>query len=339
LSTTPPPFQAPTPRAAVPSGLGPPWLRGLLVLPYALVVQVLVFVLAALLLGATEIVPEEAWQDLPRDFAILGTAASYLLVVPAVWLAWIVFDRASLTDLGHGGSLPRVARDLGLGTLGGVLIMSLVVGLGVAAGAWTLGPGDGRPALEAQAWWVPGLLLAAYFEELLLRGYSLQDLGRRSAVAGLAGSSVLFALLHGANPNLLDDGPAAALLALANIFLAGVLLGALFLASGRLWLPTGVHLGWNWTTAVLFGLPVSGFDLPSFVNGEAVPGTGPLSGGAFGPEASLPALAVVGPIALGSAWWVLSRGRRVPVVERHAPCPAEPDIIPEPAPPAGGPSD
>jgi hypothetical protein len=72
----------------------------------------------------------------------------------------------------------------------------------------------------------------------------------------------------------------------------------LFLASGylrtrQLWLPIGLHIGWNFFEGPLFGFAVSGTGPFTLI--RQVP-TGPelLTGGAFGPEAGLIVLPALG---------------------------------------------
>jgi hypothetical protein len=71
--------------------------------------------------------------------------------------------------------------------------------------------------------------------------------------------------------------------------LAGLLLGTAWLVTRSLWLPVGIHWGWNAATSVVLGLPLSGLDLPSAL--ELRPGAQPwmvgLFGGDFGPEEGL----------------------------------------------------
>jgi hypothetical protein len=106
------------------------------------------------------------------------------------------------------------------------------------------------------------------------------------------GSSVLFALLHANNPNVTP-------VALANIFLAGVMLAVAYLRTRSLWFATAVHLGWNWTMASLLDFPVSGIvkNMPLYSGRE----TGPdwVTGGTFGPEAGIAASLT---IVAGAVW-------------------------------------
>lgn len=108
--------------------------------------------------------------------------------------------------------------------------------------------------------------------------------GRRWLVAGLVantGQSVAFALLHVGNPNVTP-------LALLNIGLAGAVLGWLYWGEGGLLGCWTFHAFWNFTLAAL-ALPVSGMTLgpPIFSTGVAGAGLPLLSGGVFGPEASI----------------------------------------------------
>ena len=93
-------------------------------------------------------------------------------------------------------------------------------------------------------------------------------------------SALLFGLLHLFNPN------ATILGALAIVLTAGIILGAAYVLTRTLWLPIGTHFGWNFTLGGIFGLAVSGREGKGLVEAEL---SGPtlISGGSFGPEASL----------------------------------------------------
>jgi hypothetical protein len=68
-----------------------------------------------------------------------------------------------------------------------------------------------------------------------------------------------------------------------------VLLAAAYAFTRRLWLPIGIHFAWNFTQGGVFGVAVSGNDIPGLLQGRL---SGPvwLSGGAFGAEASVVAV-------------------------------------------------
>ena len=89
-------------------------------------------------------------------------------------------------------------------------------------------------------------------------------------------------------------------LAIANIALAGIFLGAAFYLPGGIWTAWGAHLGWNATLA-LMDAPVSGlpFTIP-LINYD--PG-GPrwLTGGSFGPEGgALGSFAII--VGIATVW-------------------------------------
>jgi hypothetical protein len=100
-------------------------------------------------------------------------------------------------------------------------------------------------------------------------------------------TSGVFGALHLTNPNVTVIGT-------LNVTVAGAFLGVVYLKTLSLWWATGAHLGWNWTHGYLADVPVSGLELIDAPLYEGVV-SGPqwLGGGAFGPEGSLLATAVL----------------------------------------------
>jgi CAAX protease family protein len=157
--------------------------------------------------------------------------------------------------------------------------------------------------LQALSYPFAAALVAAVGEETLMRGVLFRIVERSlGSWIALALSAALFGALHGFNAG------ATVLSSIAIALEAGVLLAAAYMCSRRLWLPIGVHTGWNFTEGGVFGASVSGGQehgmLASVFRGPDL-----LTGGAFGPEASL--VAVVVCLALGVAFIVLAvrRGR------------------------------
>src|SRR3954467_2888444 len=128
------------------------------------------------------------------------------------------------------------------------------------------------------------LLAGAAKEEVEFRGYPFQRLveggGRRwGPMLGIGFFSLLFGLVHWGNPS-------RTVFSTANTALIGVVLAIAYLRTRALWVPIGIHLGWNFTLGVLYGLPVSGISAFSvFVHGHP---QGPvwLTGGDYGIESS-----------------------------------------------------
>ena len=150
---------------------------------------------------------------------------------------------------------------------------------------------------------VPVLALAIFsgvFEEIIARGLVFrlleQWLGTWTA---LALSSLLFGFLHMLNPH-------ATVLAAAAISIeAGLLLGALYLLTRRLWMAIGLHMAWNFTQGGVYGVAVSGLETPGLLF-NTMQGPAILTGGAFGAEASLPAVIICTSLGL----WVLYLAHR-----------------------------
>jgi membrane protease YdiL (CAAX protease family) len=113
-------------------------------------------------------------------------------------------------------------------------------------------------------------------------------------------SSAAFGLAHLTNPGA--TGAAA----------AGILGAGLFLAFGwartrRLWLPIGLHLGWNLFEGPVFGFPVSGTSSFRLIH-QTVDGPTAVTGGPFGPEAGL---IILPALLLGTALvWVYTHDRQ-----------------------------
>jgi uncharacterized protein len=153
-----------------------------------------------------------------------------------------------------------------------------------------------------------GLLIAfsaAVVEEIIFRGF----LFRLSAkVVGTWGAllitSALFGGLHAFNAGATVGSTIAIALE------AGVLLGAAYAVTQRLWLPIGLHMAWNFTEGSVFGMDVSGHSAQASLITGTLHGPDLLTGGAFGPEASI--LAVIVCLAAAAFFlWRMVRSHRI----------------------------
>ncbi len=118
-------------------------------------------------------------------------------------------------------------------------------------------------------------------------------------------SAAVFGFSHLGNPN-------ATVFAATCIALeAGVMLGAFYALTGGVWVSIGVHMAWNFTQGYVFGIAVSGTELGPAIARSMPNVTIPewLTGGAFGPEASLPGLVVCLAVGLGVVWLAWRRGQ------------------------------
>jgi len=74
---------------------------------------------------------------------------------------------------------------------------------------------------------------------------------------------------------------------------AGIMLAGAYAWARNLWLPIGIHIAWNFTEGGIYGAAVSGENARGIFNIVLSPSASPLvTGGTFGPEASLVAVAI-----------------------------------------------
>lgn len=187
---------------------------------------------------------------------------------------------------------------IGVGLFSGVMAVLWALGVYRFSG-WGTFYGVGTGALFA--------LSAAVLEEIVFRGYLFRLL---SAAAGtwiaVLLTSVLFGAAHATNPG------ATLFSSFAIAVEAGVILAGAYAVTGRLWLPIGLHLGWNFAEGTIWGMSVSGSAIsPSLTRGN-LSGPPVLTGGAFGPEASI--VAVLMSLAVGAVllWRTARLGRVQP---------------------------
>jgi membrane protease YdiL (CAAX protease family) len=142
------------------------------------------------------------------------------------------------------------------------------------------------PIITLLLWLFSIGIAVGWSEELVFRGYLLQNLTEGIGIKWAAIlSSAFFGLAHMFNPN-------ATVLAGIIITLLTFLLVFGWLRTGQLWVPIGLHAGWNFFMGPIFGLPVSGNDSESIVHNSIV---GPkwFTGGEFGPEGGILVLPII----------------------------------------------
>lgn len=232
-----------------------------------------------------------------------GSTISFLLAaVVANALAMAIFESRPLTALGFDWS-EGAPRNLFVGMALGAGAALLAVIPFVAAGlaAFRSTP-DAEVSWRAICFLMVLLFCGAMGEELAFRGFVLQILVRSYGKwISLAASGALFGWLH-------KDNPGATPLSILNTALFGILFGFALLRSHDLWLPAGLHFGWN-AALPLLGVELSGLTI-KVAGYELVWKTGDLwSGGKYGPEAGLTATVVLA-ILFIAVW-------KVPV-RRHA---------------------
>jgi uncharacterized protein len=233
-------------------------------------------------------------QPLLRKYLGAAGAAVLAVLCLATYVAasrWI--ERRVPTEL----AIHRVLPELATGMLVGLGLFCLLMGILWAAGAYNP---EGWSAHTLLAHGFPFALLAGIVEEILFRGLLFRVFSKILGTWGaLLLTSALFGLAHAANPGATVSS------SLAIALEAGILLGTACAATSRLWLPIGLHVGWNFTEGSLFGMTLSGNNMGSGLLRGSLSGSRILTGGEFGPEASIVAVIVCMAAALFFVWRIL----------------------------------
>lgn len=207
-----------------------------------------------------------------------------LFLLFSAWLDHVSAHRAAY--IGFSRSVPWV-RELADGTLLGAGMVTVCVVVIAVLGDISFVVALSWPRLAAGLGLLLVILAAAAIEEVETRGYAFQRLEEAAGPwVAVVVTSGLFGFAHFWNP-------ASSGFSVANTVLIGAFLALAYVRTRALWLPIGIHFGWNFMLGSVFGLPVSGLDLlASVVRGRAA---GPpwLTGGGYGIEASALATVVV----------------------------------------------
>lgn len=220
---------------------------------------------------------------------IIGLALATL----SVYLARRYIDHRSFASLGlHINKQTIPDAIFGFGVAGVVILAIFLVEL---AAGWLQITGFAWQELSISS--IVGFTLQdlflygispGWYEELIERGYRLQNLQEGLNLTwALLISSASFTYAHFYNPN-------ASWISTLGIFLGGYFLAYGWIRTRSLWIPIGLHTGWNFFEGVVFGFPVSGFQTFNLIR-QSVKGPQLITGGDFGPEAGLillPAMAL-----------------------------------------------
>ncbi|MFD2417680.1 CPBP family intramembrane glutamic endopeptidase [Amycolatopsis pigmentata] len=204
----------------------------------------------------------------------LGTAAAGLFAYTRLsrWLE----QRDSVPELAREKARPGLLRGAAIG-VGAFLATMLLIGM---FGGWD--------HFSAGSFWgfvasIGMMASASVNEELLFRGVIFRFAQDRFGTwIALALSAVLFGGSH-----LLNSG--ATLWGAISIAIeAGITLGVCYVFTRSVWLPIGFHFAWNLFESGVFGTTVSGAsNAADGLLNTALSGPAVLTGGSFGPEASL----------------------------------------------------
>jgi membrane protease YdiL (CAAX protease family) len=224
-----------------------------------------------------------------------------ITVLVTTWLVVRYIDHRPLAQIGL-----RLERawwiDLVFGMTLGALLMTVLFLVELTLG-WVVIRDTFRVTVGDLPFWLAILgplfvfVVVGITEEILSRGYQLRNLaeglnfpsvGPQAAILfAWVISSLMFGLLHVFNPN-------ATMISTLYLTLAGMFFGLGYVLTGRLGLPIGLHIAWNFFQGNVYGFPVSGNDFTT-ATVFAIEQRGPTlwTGGAFGPEAGYIGIAAI----------------------------------------------
>ncbi|MEO3874538.1 type II CAAX endopeptidase family protein [Nonomuraea sp. B12E4] len=220
-------------------------------------------------------------SPLPILALLVGAGLAVVGVACYHWLCRTVELRPSIPELGKTGRWSHLWRGalLGFGLFTALMVLIAMFG-GWQEVSWgSFGGSLGTAGMMASV---------AVAEEALFRGVLFRIMEERTGtVIALVVSTLLFGATHLVNVNATLWG------ALSIALTGGFMMTAAYITTRSLWLPIGLHFAWNFTHAGIFGVMLSGSDTPPHgLLNVTLSGPSAVTGGIFGPEASLLALLV-----------------------------------------------
>ncbi|WP_019186564.1 CPBP family intramembrane glutamic endopeptidase [Prevotella conceptionensis] len=219
--------------------------------------------------------------NIPAYAAVLLSTIAAVVTLFAFkkYLSWYVEDGESLS---FGGK----ARMMGVGWAVSVVNFLAIIVCLFLCGCYRIV--NVELDVASQLSWLSLFLLVGVVEEVIFRGILFRLIADKWNIAvGLTTSSLLFGLAHLGNPG------ATLWAALAIALASGWLFGMAYAYHQTIWVPVGMHWAWNYLEGGVFGCAVSGtpLDYRPLITPK-ISGTDLLSGGAFGPEASIICVAI-----------------------------------------------
>ena len=207
-----------------------------------------------------------------------------LLLVPLLAATWIMGRIERRPFAAYGLPLRKAFRcrfwqGAGIG-FASFTILLLVMRL---AGVFSFGPVALQrfDVFKFAVTWAVLLFLGALLEDFFYRGYLLFTL---TTGIGFWPAAIVTSLLMGGthyfNPSGHGLGPVSAIL----YCLVTVLV---LRRTGDLWMPLGIHSAWAWSEVYFYGVPDSGYRANGHLFSASFHGSPLLTGGGFGPEASV----------------------------------------------------
>jgi hypothetical protein len=224
-----------------------------------------------------------------------------LLAACAVTAVFSIYvDRESLSSIGIRFDL-QPGSNVAIGAVIAFSGVTLMFAVGLVSGWFHIQSSpissDFQKGLPSFCGGFSDMITASMFEELIMRGYVFAILYRGAGPSvAILGSSTLFSVVHLMKHTKLPP------IFTINAFIFGILMAHVRLATGAIWMPIGLHAGWNVASTIVFGLPFAGKPCRMGLMTCAVEGPNVITGGYYSPGAGLLgtfALAIVASAVLG----------------------------------------
>ncbi len=247
--------------------------------PYIIVIGVFQFIGYKLLGISTDDIEKTTVLSLHQHLVIMTSMA-----IGSIFFLYLIIEKVDKESF----------RAIGLNTTNG--IKEFIIGTGIGAGILCIGTFimmqmniiSIKPIQFDFIFLGKSFLLfvmIAISEEFFFRGYVLRLYlkAENNKHSALVFSALLFGMSHSMNPNITNFG-------IAQIVVAGLLLGVNYMYTQRIWFGLGLHISWNFVQAAVFGYSVSGIQLGNTSNITFISTNEYLNGGEFGFEGTIFAL-------------------------------------------------
>jgi membrane protease YdiL (CAAX protease family) len=237
-------------------------------------------------MSAVALIGEDFFAIAQARFAV-EIGLFFAVLIPLIVMALFVDKRGPETL----GFAPARLPDLAIGALAGAAILMAPIGVLMAMGQARYAPDVGAFSAAALGLGLVACFVNVMTQQVLVRSYIFQELwAKYGAWTATIITTILFVAMHAA---ALMQG-AAGLIAGANIVLASLMMSLAYVRTRALWLPIGLHFGWNGLQGPVLGVNVTGNDI-GFGHWSVFEFSGDalLTGGEMGVEGGL--VGLIGP--------------------------------------------
>lgn len=213
---------------------------------------------AALIVVIYAIIQGISWDLFLKRYIsdnIIGSLLSFLFGLAFIlfWVKFSSYERNSLETLGFHKE--KIGQNILYGLIGASLISIIIILIIFFSGGLTFSF-SGYKNIVMLLLVIVLFLFQGLTEEVVFRGYLMNRIAASyGRWWGIFGNSIFFAVFHASNPGV-------SYLSSLNIFIISLMLSLLFWYSDNIVLVGVFHGTWNFVIAVIFGINISGIEVP-----------------------------------------------------------------------------